>query len=107
MEAIAVAGPRATYPFRQSTLKKIDEAIDEIRANLSFALKVLDLKDNRRIQNDVTEIQNLLDLVRTSHISSDLRGWLNAPDATTDLYEACAKRRLLARGRGSSRALNT
>ena len=90
--AVRVAGSRVTYPFRRSTLQKLDEDIGEIRANLSYALDVLQLKDNKRIQDDITEIKVLLDLVRTSQISSNLRDWLNAPDATIDHNAACAKK---------------
>ena len=90
--AVRVAGRQVTYPFRQSTLQKLDEDIDEIQANLSSALDVLQLKDNKRIQDNITEIKVLLHLVRTSQISSSLRGWLNAPDATTDYNAACAKK---------------
>ena len=35
---IRVAGRRVAYPFRQSTLQKIDENITEIRANVFSAL---------------------------------------------------------------------
>ena len=90
--AVRVAGRRVTYPFRQSTLQKLDEDIDEIRANLSSALHVLQLKDNKRIQDDIIEIKVLLDLVKISQISSNLRDWLNAPDATIDHNAACAKK---------------
>jgi len=90
--AVKVVGRRVTYPFRQSTLQKLDEDIGEIRANLSSALDVLQLKDNKRIQDDITEIRVLLDLVRTSQISSNLRDWLDAPDATIDHNAACAKK---------------
>lgn len=91
--AVKVAGRRLTYPFRRSTLQKLNEDIGEIRANLSSALDVLQLKDNKRIQDDITEIKVLLDLVKTSQISSNLRDWLNAPDATVDHNGACAKKR--------------
>ena len=90
--ALKVAGRRATYPFRQSTLQKLDEDIDEIRANLSSALDVLQLNDNKRIHDDITGIKAALDSVRTSQISSNLRNWLNAPDAFIDHNVACAKR---------------
>ncbi|MCJ1455393.1 hypothetical protein MMC28_005748 [Mycoblastus sanguinarius] len=90
--AVRVAGRRATYPFRQSTLQKLDEDTGEIRANLSFALDMLQLKDTKRIQDDFTETKVLLDLVRTSQISSILRDWLHAPDATIDHNAACAKK---------------
>ena len=87
-----VAGRRMLYPFRQSTLQKLDEDISEIRAHLSFTLDVLQLQDNKRIQDDVTQMKVLLDLVRSDQISSDLRGWLKAPDATIDYNIACAKK---------------
>lgn len=90
--AVKGAGRRATYPFRQSTLQKIDEDIGEIRANLSSAMDVLQLKDNKRIQDDIYEMKALMDLVRTSQTSSNLRDWLNAPDATINHNTACAKK---------------
>ena len=90
--AVRVAGRRAIYPFRQSTLQKLDENIGEIRANLSSALDVLQLKDNKMIEDDITEIKVLLDLVRTSQISSNLRDWLNVPDVTIDHNAACTKK---------------
>lgn len=90
--AVSLAGRRATYPFRRSTLQKLDEDIDEIRANLSFALDLLQLKDTQRVQDDVTQMKVLLDLVRADQISSNLRDWLKAPDATIDHNAACAKK---------------
>lgn len=90
--AVKGAGRRATYPFKQSTLQKLDEDIGEIRANLSSAMGVLQLKDNKRIQDDIYETKALLDLVRTSQVSSNLCDWLNAPDATINHNVACAKK---------------
>ena len=90
--AIKLAGRQVTYPFRQSTLQKVDEDIDELRANLSTALDVLQLKDNKRMQDDITEMNLLLDSVRASQVSSDLRDWLKAPDALDDHNVACAKK---------------
>ena len=90
--AIQIAGRRATYPFQQSTLQKLDNNINEIRANLSSALSVLQLKDNTKTQNDMTEIKIVLDLVRTNQMSSNLRDWLKAPDAFIDYNAACLKK---------------
>lgn len=89
---VAIAGRRVTYPFRQSTLQKLDEDVSEIRANLSFALNVLQYKDNQRLNDDITEMKATLELVRTKQISSDLRDWLNAPNASIDHNIACAKK---------------
>ncbi len=90
--AVKVAGRRATYPFRQSTLQKLDEDIGEIRANLSSTLDVLQLKDSKKIQDDVTDIKEHLNLIRTSQSSSNLHHWLHAPDAFIDHNAACVKK---------------
>ena len=90
--AMKLAGRRATYPFRKSTLEKIDEDIDEIRANLSSALGVLQLKDNKRIQTEVADVKTLLFLVKSNQESSGLHAWLKVPDATVDHNAACLKR---------------
>lgn len=44
---IRAAGRRAAYPFRQSTLQKLDEIIGEIRLNLTITLDVLQLRDHK------------------------------------------------------------
>ena len=90
--AVRVAGRRVTYPFRRSTLQKLDEDIDDIRGNLSSALSVLQLKDTQRVQDDITQVKVLLYLVRAGQMSSDLRDWLKAPDATIDHNAACTKK---------------
>lgn len=90
--AIKLAGRQVTYPFRQSTLQKLDEDIEELRANLSTALNVLQLKDNQRVQDDITGMNALLESVRASQVSSDLCNWLKAPDAFDDHNVACAKK---------------
>lgn len=91
---IRVAGCRAAYPFRRSTLQKLDEDIGEIRANLSLALNVLQLDHTQRLQDDITEMKDILELVKADHISSGLRDWLKAPDACVDHNAACAKKHL-------------
>lgn len=90
--AFKIAGRRATYPFRKSTLQKLDENIDEVRTNISFALGVLQLKDKKRFGDDITEIKSLLDLVKTNQILSQIHSWLKAPDATFDHNTACSKK---------------
>lgn len=89
---IKVAGRRAAYPLRQSTLQKLDEDISEIRGNLSLALEVLQLRDHQNTQDDIIELKSLVEVVRASQISSTIRDWLKAPDATVNHNAACAKR---------------
>lgn len=91
-KAIKVAGRRLAYPFRQSTLQKLNEDIDEIRENLSLAFDVLQLRDHKQTQDDIAEINALLQLMRLSQISKDVHDWFNPPDATVNHNGACAKR---------------
>ena len=86
------AGRRATYPFRKSTLQKLDEDIGEIQDILSLSLEVLHLKEHRRAQDSITEVKVLMESLWTYQISSDLRDWLKAPDATINHNAACAKK---------------
>ncbi|MCJ1267393.1 hypothetical protein MMC22_007278 [Lobaria immixta] len=51
---LRAAGRRAAYPFRQSTLQKLDEVVGEIRHNLTFTLEVLQLRDHENTQDDIT-----------------------------------------------------
>lgn len=90
--AIKAAGRRVTYPFRQSTLQKLGEAIDHILQNLSLSLGVLQLRDLNRTQDNTSEIESVLDIIRVSQISAELRAWLGAPDAAVNHEAACAKR---------------
>jgi ankyrin repeat domain-containing protein 50 len=80
------------YPFRESTLKKLDEAIGEIRHNLSLALEVLQLRDHKSTHDDITELKSLVEVVRATQILSTIRDWLKAPDAIINHNIACAKR---------------
>ncbi len=89
---IKVAGRRAAYPLRQSTLQKLEEDISEIRENLSLALEVLQLRDHQTTQDDITGLKSLVEVVRASQISSTIRDWLKAPDATVNHNAVCAKR---------------
>jgi hypothetical protein len=87
--SIQTTARQVAYPFRQSTLRKLDADIDEIVSNLSLALAVLHQKDIGNVQNDIEDAKAVLDLVRTTQISSTIRDWLKAPDATTDYNDAC------------------
>jgi ankyrin repeat domain-containing protein 50 len=90
--AAKVAGRRVAYPFRESTLKKLDENVGELRDGLSLALDVLQLQDNQTTQDDISEVRSLIELMRATQISSSIRDWLQAPDVSVNHYAACAKR---------------
>ncbi len=91
---LEAACSRARYPFRKSTLEKIKENAEEIRDNISPVLQLLQLKDNKRIHDRTTEIKTLVEFVTARQIASNLRTWLNAPDATSNHYAACTKSHL-------------
>ncbi|KAJ6150552.1 hypothetical protein N7471_001751 [Penicillium samsonianum] len=88
---VRVAGRRAAYPFRKSTMQKIDEDITTIRENLSFALSVLQLKSHSRIEDGISDVKALLERTNISQISDIIRVWLMAPDASVNHNNIYAK----------------
>jgi ankyrin repeat domain-containing protein 50 len=86
--AVRTATRQLAYPFKESTLRKLDADIDEIVSHLSLALQVLQQKDIGNVQDDIEDAKAVLDLVRASQISSTIRDWLKAPDATINYNEA-------------------
>ncbi|KAF4771904.1 hypothetical protein HAV15_004523 [Penicillium sp. str.  len=87
-----VAGRRATYPFRKSTLQKLEEDIGEIRETLSLALNILQVRNQTGLEDGISELKILVERTNTMHISETIRGWLMAPDATLNHNAACEKR---------------
>ncbi|KAJ6069108.1 NACHT nucleoside triphosphatase [Penicillium canescens] len=88
---VKVAGRRAAYPFRKSTLQKLEEDVSDIRENLLFALDVLQLKSQRQIQDGISEVKSLVEQTNASQVSLAIRCWLMAPDASLNHNAACAK----------------
>lgn len=78
------AGRRAFYPFRKSTLKKIEEDIDDIRESVLFALNVLQFKGQNRIEDEIMAVRSLLEQTNISQLSFAIRAWLQAPDASVN-----------------------
>jgi ankyrin repeat domain-containing protein 50 len=92
VKTIRAAGRRAACPFRQSTLKKLDEDVDEFRDNVSMALQVLQLKEHQNTQDDIEEMKRIIKNAQAQYLAASIRHWLRAPDATIDYNAACAKR---------------
>ncbi|KAG8533928.1 uncharacterized protein KY384_001669 [Bacidia gigantensis] len=90
--ATRFAGRKMTYPFRQSTHQRLRENIADISDQLSSAMDVLQLQDNRTLSDNVAEVTNLLELVRCDQVSKNLQDWLNAPDAAVNHNAAGLKR---------------
>jgi hypothetical protein len=87
--AVRTATNQFAYPFKLSTLQKLDADINEIVSHVSLALQVLQQKDIGNVQDDIEDAKSILDLVRASQISSTIHDWLKAPDATVNFNEAC------------------
>ena len=83
---------RLSYPFRESTIQKLQEDIQEFRQNLLLALDVLQIQDAQQASKDIDEVKLVLDSVRATQLSNDIVAWLRAPDATTNHQDACGKR---------------
>ncbi|OHE94094.1 hypothetical protein CORC01_10551 [Colletotrichum orchidophilum] len=80
------------YPFRESTLLKLNEDIDDLISQLSLALSLLQQQTIDRVQDEIESANAILALIRTSQVSSEIRAWVQAPDATFNFTEACAKK---------------
>lgn len=89
---IRASSRRVSYPFRRSTLQKLDEDIQEIQDSLSVALEALHLGEQKKLQNDITDVKLVLEHIQERQLSSSARDWLKAPDATINHNAACAKR---------------
>ena len=81
------------YPFRKSTLDKLNIDIREIQKNLAFLLQIMQLRATTWHQDDLKELEAVLESIDRRHISTTLREWLNAPDATVDHNAACEKKK--------------
>ncbi len=90
--AARTAARRVEYPFRKSTLLQLDENIEEVVSHLSLALQVLQQSDIGAVQDDIEDVKGLLKLVRAAQVSSMIRDWLKAPDASVNYHDACNKR---------------
>lgn len=83
---------RVAYPLKKSTLEHLNIDIRVLRDNLSFLLESVQFKITAKSQDDLVEMKALLALIDSRQISSSLREWLNAPDATENQNAACSKK---------------
>ena len=87
---------RATYPFKASTLAKLQEIVGELRQNLMAALGVLQLDHALLTAQKLDEISSgiavLQDTTTKSFLSAAIKAWLKAPDPSTNYNTALGKR---------------
>lgn len=80
------------YPFRKSTLERMKECVDDAVSHISGYLQLFQLEDVVVICRDVEEICDRLRLMRADQVSSSIRDWLKAPDATAHFNDTIKKR---------------
>ncbi|KAJ5998783.1 hypothetical protein N7451_006593 [Penicillium sp. IBT 35674x] len=93
-DRIKFFGRQATYPFRKSTLQKLEEDIEEIQDRLSLALNVLQLKNQNQFDDRISDLGLLVERTAAIQISSAICEWLQAPDATIDHNNIYPKRHM-------------
>lgn len=76
---------RVAYPLREATLTKLGNDIDTLVGRLSLALDLLRQETLDRVEGGVTDI-------RTTQVASEIREWLQAPDAAVEFHQASGKR---------------
>ncbi|KXJ85775.1 hypothetical protein Micbo1qcDRAFT_99108, partial [Microdochium bolleyi] len=86
------AAYRATYPLRESTLRKLEEEIDYAMSDLSLILQLFQHNDTREVKDGLANVNALLEVMRADQVSEKVRKWLNAPDASVNYNLACKKR---------------
>ncbi|KAJ5312860.1 hypothetical protein N7508_003690 [Penicillium antarcticum] len=89
--ALHVHGLRVAYPFRKRTLRALEVDIAEMRSNLSLALDVLQLENQKTVGDRIDDLKLLLERTNALQVSSTIHDWLKAPDATVDHNSASAK----------------
>lgn len=71
---------RLAYPFRKSTLEKLDRDISEASSSAAFALQVLQEGIMTRTYDEIEQIGERLGIVCDMTEKSNISGWLQAPD---------------------------
>ncbi|KAF4981773.1 hypothetical protein FZEAL_2495 [Fusarium zealandicum] len=79
---------QALYPLRRDVLQSLDKDIDALCSQLGLILDLMSQTDHTKMQKGVDETKALMTLATATQISSQVRSWLNAPDATTNYHDA-------------------
>ena len=87
---------RALYPFKTSTLAKLQEIVGELRQNMMFAAGVLQLDSNILTAQKLDEISSgmtvLGEKITRLHLATAIKDWLKAPDPSSNYNMAVEKR---------------
>lgn len=91
-QTIRVAGRKAAYPFRKSTLMKLEEDVDDFQHNLNSVLLTLNVKDHNILRGDVEDIKKMIQIGQAETVAANVRDWLKAADASIEYTSATEKR---------------
>ncbi len=102
---------KLSYPFKESTLLKLRETVQDMRDNLALAVECLGLKTVTASHRDIQEVTSLLSSMRLRKsnfrdfpeenlmsrltlgtVQSEIKSWLKAPDPMINFNAACEKR---------------
>lgn len=92
MARLKLVGRKLAYPLRQSTLLKLEEDIDELVSTLSLAMQTVQHRTTQQLKENMIDVKKHLAVIRADQISSEIKKWLKAPDATTNFNEQTLKR---------------
>lgn len=92
MARLKLVGRKLAYPFRQSTLLKLEEDIDGLISSLSLAMQTIQQRTTQQLKENMVDVKKNLAVIRAHQISSTIKGWLKAPDATINFNEQTLKR---------------
>ncbi|KAF7939835.1 hypothetical protein EAE99_001640 [Botrytis elliptica] len=95
-------GRRILYPFRKSTLMRLQESVEHVRSNLVFAMDILNLSTVSTtaekvvdISNQVTTISDSVDAIITQQMDKEslkVLKWLSAIDCHSKQREILSRR---------------
>lgn len=90
-DRIQLSGNSVAYAFRESTLEKIENMVGELRELILSVLDVLQVKNDSRMEAQLSNFKSFLERTNSSQVSSVIRTWLMAPDASIDHNAVYAK----------------
>ncbi|KAI9760249.1 MAG: hypothetical protein M4579_001763 [Chaenotheca gracillima] len=83
---------RIAYPFRETTLKRLQEIVSRLQANLSLAVATLQIDISEETSTSVDEIKIGVNSLLKSDRGQRILNWLNAPDPSSNYNAACEKK---------------
>ncbi|UNI22934.1 hypothetical protein JDV02_008778 [Purpureocillium takamizusanense] len=83
---------RLAYPFKKSTLTKLQRNIADVNSRVSFALQVLQQHAIEGARKELKETEKILAVVWSTQVSLVMTLWLKAPDPTAFYSQTIKKK---------------